>query len=386
LSHNFFHCTVRSVQPLDRQQCSCVRTNGTFPHFCAQNQAMANVPEDATVEAAGDTAVAVAVAAPPAPAPAPAPAPPTQPPFAVVATPTNALSRLPPGGWPAVPDLATMLGALPPGCQEQVAMLLWGAANLKIWFTDPHGDDPDRSEYPQFWMSRLSAFHIQLGGKFKPGDAVVVTLHDAFSHEMIRNEDLVKDTCSIFTHRLSRKKGAQKKNDADAQPEGDADAMEAMPPVVGVVSARTADEVQEQLPVAELVAVDPEPPKQPEGAAVVVTETGVVHPGDPPRVRPKFESQHVALNDKGCATMRVYFGCTSRHVAKFNHMPRPFVMRAELNGVPQDEDRCIAWSQPFVIIARDDDYAGKKLKAARRLAHDLCQEPKGEPKKARLAQ
>lgn len=342
---------------------------------------MANVPEHATVEVVGDTAVA---------APAP-PAPPVSPPFAVVATPTNALSRLPPGGWPAVPDLATMLGALPPSCQEQVAMLLWGAADLKIWFTDPHGDDPDRSEYPQFWMSRLSAFHIQLGGKFKPGDTVVVTLHDAFSHEMIRNEDLIKDTCSIFTHRLSRKKGPQRKKDNDAQPEGDADAMEvmeateAMPTVVGVVSACTVGEVEEQLPVAEVVAVDSEPAKRPEGAAVVVTETEVVHPGNPPRVRPKFESQHVALNDKGCATMRVYFGCTSRHVAKFNHMPRPFVMRAELNGVPQDEDRCIAWSQPFVIIARDDDDAGKKLKAARRLAHDLSTGGAKKPKQASVA-
>ena len=51
--------------------------------------------------------------------------------------------------------------------------------------------------------------------------------------------------------------------------------------------------------------------------AAVATETEVVHPGN--RVRPKFESKHVAVNDKGCATVRVHFGCTSRHVAKFRN-------------------------------------------------------------------
>ena len=132
-------------------------------------------------------------------------------------------------------------------------MLLWGTADLKIWFTDSHGDDPDRSEYPQFFMSRLSTFHIQVGGKFLPGDTVVVTLHDAFSHEMIRNEDLTKETNSIFTHRLQKPKRRSRTGDVDAQPEGDADAMEVMAEAVEVAECAEGEE-QEDLPQAEVVA------------------------------------------------------------------------------------------------------------------------------------
>ena len=335
---------------------------------------MANAPERVMAEPTGE-------AASPEAAPVAAAATPPQPPFAIVATPENALSRLPPGGWSAVPDLATMLGALPLGYQEHVAMLLWGAANLKIWFTDAHGDDPDRSEYPQFFMSRLSTFYIQLGGKFLTGDTVVVTLHDALSHELIRNEDLTKDTCSIFTHRLARPKKATQTGDVDAQPEGDADAMEVMAEAVELPECAEGEE-GEALPRAEVVVAVVARGATPEAtgpAAAVATETEVIHPGN--RVRPKFESKHVAVNDKGCATMRVYFGCTSRHVAKFRNQPLPLVMRAEFVGADSGEERRIAWSQPFVIIARDDDSAGKKLKAARRLAHDLCTAGDQKPKK-----
>jgi len=291
-----------------------------------------------------------------------------QQPFAVVATPTNALSRLPPGGWAAVPNLATMLGALPVGYQEHVAMLLWGTADLKIWFTEAHGDDPDRSEYPQFFMSRLSTFHIQVGGKFLPGDTVLVTLHDALSHEMIRNEDLIKDTCCIFTYRLYKPKRKSKKSDLDAQPEGDADAVEVMAEATEVPEGAEGEE-EEELPQAEAVAV--------------ATETEVVYPDN--RVRPKFESKLVAVNDKGCATMKVFFGCTSRHVTKFKNQPLPVVLRVEFAGAEQGEEPRVAWSQPFVITARDDDSKGKKLKAARRLAHDLSTGGSKKPKKACVA-
>lgn len=308
---------------------------------------------------------------------------PAQEPFAVVATPVNALSRLPPGGWSAVPDLATMLGALHLAQQEHVAMLLWGTADLKIWFTDSHGDDPDRSEYPQFFMSRLSTFHVQVGGKFLPGDTVVVTLHDAFSHEMIRNEDLTKETNSIFTHRLQKpKRGRSRTGDADAQPEGGADAMEVMAEAVEVPECAEGEE-QEDLPQAEVVVVAAEVANQVEAGpaeAAVATETEVVYSGN--RVRPKFESKLVAVNDKGCATVRVHFGCTSRHVAKFRNRPMPLVMQAEFVSADPSEERRVAWSQPFVIIARDDDNAGKKLKAARRLAHDLSTGGAKKPKKA----
>ena len=332
---------------------------------------MANVPEHAMVpvtnEAEASAAAAAAATAPP--------------PFAVVATPAHALSRLPPGGWAAVPDLATMLGALPVGYQEHVAMFLWGTADLKIWFTDAHGDDPDRSEYPQFFMSRLSTFHIQLGGQFLPGDTVLVTLHEAFSHDMIRNEDLTKDTCSIFTHRLQKPKRKSKKTDIDAQPEGEADAMEVMAEAVEVPEGAEGEE-EEALPQAEVVAVAKvaEVEQDAGPARPVATETEVVHPGN--RVQPKFESKHVAVNDKGCATMSVHFGCTSRHVAKFRNRPLPVVMRVEFAGAEQGAEPRVGWSQPFVIIARDDDNKGKKLKAARRLAHDLCTAGDKKPKKA----
>lgn len=331
---------------------------------------MASVIEHATTALVGNEAGAASTAA-------------AQEPFAVVATPTNALSRLPPGGWSAVPDLATMLGALHLAQQEHVAMLLWGTADLKIWFTDSHGDDPDRSEYPQFFMSRLSTFHVQVGGKFLPGDTVVVTLHDAFSHEMIRNEDLTKETNSIFTHRLQKpKRGRSQTGNVDAQPEGDADAMEVMAEAVEVTECAEGEE-QEDLPQAEVVATVAHAVTQDEAGPVevaVATETEVVHPGN--RVRPKFESKHVAVNDKGCATVRVHFGCTSRHVAKFRNRPMPLVMQAEFVGADPSEERRVAWSQPFVIIARDDDNAGKKLKAARRLAHDLSTVGTKKPKKA----
>tara|TARA_B100000963_G_scaffold334129_1_gene327068 strand:- start:949 stop:1977 length:1029 start_codon:yes stop_codon:yes gene_type:complete len=302
-----------------------------------------------------------------------------QPPFAVVATPTNALSRLPSGGWSEVPNLATMLGALPLSYQEHVAMLLWGTANLKIWFTDSHGDDPDRSEYPQFFMSRLSYFHVQVGGKFLPGETVLVTLHEAFSHDMIRNEDLTKDTCSIFTHRLQKSR-RKSKTDMDAQPEGDADAMEVMAEAVEIPEGAEGEEAEE-LPQAEVVAARVAVAEQDAGPGeVVATESEVVHPGN--RVRPKFESKLVAVNDKGCATVSVHFGCTSRHVAKFRNRPMPVVMRAEFVGADPGEEPRVAWSQPFVIIARDDDNTGKKLKAARRLAHDLSTGGEKKPKKA----
>lgn len=266
-------------------------------------------------------------------------------------------------------------------------MLLWGAADLKIWFTDSHGDDPDRSEYPQFFMSRLSTFHIQMGGKFLPGDTVIVTLHEAFSHEMIRNEDLTKDTCSIFTHRLQKPRRNPKKADMDAQPEGGADAVEVMAEAVEVPEGAEGEVEADELPQAEVVAADVEvavAEKDAGPAEAVATETEVVHPGN--RVRPKFESKHVAVNDKGCATMSVYFGCTSRHVAKFRNRPLPVVMRVEFAGTEQQGEKPrVGWSQPFVIIARDDDHTGKKLKAARRLAHDLSTAGAKAPKKARVA-
>ena len=140
---------------------------------------MANSAEHAMVPAGKDAEVSAAASSaaaqplPSSPRPRTAESPPTR-------------------RWAAVPNLATMLGALPVGYQEHVAMLLWGTADLKIWFTEAHGDDPDRSEYPQFFMSRLSTFHIQVGGKFLPGDTVLVTLHDALSHEMIRHEDSLR--------------------------------------------------------------------------------------------------------------------------------------------------------------------------------------------------
>lgn len=332
---------------------------------------MANSAEHAMVPASKDADVSAAASSAAAQ------------PFAVISTPTNPLSRLPPGGWAAVPNLATMLGALPVGYQEHVAMLLWGTADLKIWFTEAHGDDPDRSEYPQFFMSRLSTFHIQVGGKFLPGDTVLVTLHDALSHEMIRHEDLIKDTCCIFTYRLYKQKRKSKKSDMDAQPEGDADAVEVMAEATEVPEGAEGEE-EEELPQAEVVAADViEDEKDAGSAGAVATETEVVYPDN--RVRPKFESKLVAVNDKGCATMKVFFGCTSRHVTKFNNQPLPVVLRVEFAGAEQGEEPRVAWSQPFVILGRDDDSKGKKLKAARRLAHDLSTGGSKKPKKACVA-
>ena len=146
------------------------------------------------------------------------------------------------------------------------------------------------------------------------------------------------------------------------------------------VSECAEGEEQEDLPQAEVVAAVANREVVGPTEAAVATETEVVYSGN--RVRPKFESKHVAVNDKGCATVRVHFGCTSRHVAKFRNRPLPLVMQAEFVGADPSEERRVAWSQPFVIIARDDDNAGKKLKAARRLAHDLSTGGAKKPKKA----
>ena len=158
--------------------------------------------------------------------------------------------------------------------------------------------------------------------------------------------------------------------------------MEVMAEAMEVPECAEGEE-QEDLPQAEVVVVATEVANQVEAApaeAAVATETEVVYSGN--RVRPKFESKLVAVNDKGCATVRVHFGCTSRHVAKFRNRPLPLVMQAEFVSADPSEERRVAWSQPFVIIARDDDNAGKKLKAARRLAHDLSTGGAKKPKKA----
>ena len=63
----------------------------------------------------------------------------------------------------------------------------------------------------------------------------------------------------------------------------------------------------------------------------------------------------------------------------------PLVLRAEFVGADPGAEPRVAWSQPFVIVGRDDDSKGKKLKAARRLAHDLSTGGAKKPKKARVA-
>ena len=96
----------------------------------------------------------------------------------------------------------------------------------------------------------------------------------------------------------------------DAQPEGDADAVEVMAEATEVPEGAEGEE-EEELPQAEVVAADViEDEKDAGSAGAVATETEVVYPDN--RVRPKFESKLVAVNDKGRATMKVFFGV---HVA-----------------------------------------------------------------------
>jgi len=112
---------------------------------------------------------------------------------------TSALNYLPLGGWGAVSNLPALLETLPVSDQEHIASILFdGQKGFRVWFPKSHGNEPVRGEHPQFWMTRLSFFTVQLRKKFKAGDVIAITVHNATTRQMIRQSDLTGEGRSVF--------------------------------------------------------------------------------------------------------------------------------------------------------------------------------------------
>ncbi|MBD40261.1 MAG: hypothetical protein CMB11_07820 [Euryarchaeota archaeon] len=220
---------------------------------------------------------------------------------------TSALNYLPLGGWGAVPNLPALLETLPVSDQEHIASILFNdQKNFRLWFAKSHGNEPVRGEHPQFWMTRLSFFTVQLRKKFKAGDIIAITVHNATTRQMIRQSDLTGEGRSVFI--------VNKGKD----------------------------------------------PSQWLSKRVRVPSLEAVHEGDEPRtieLNPEPDARldvyYMALNAQGVATTRLFFGFTSRQLNAQPGTAAPLMMRAERLRSDVNDEYHVAWSKPFVVTARD---------------------------------
>lgn len=234
---------------------------------------------------------------------------------------TSALNYLPHGGWGNVSNLPALLEALPVSDQEHVASILFNdRQTFRVWFSKSHGNASTRGEHPQFWMTRLAKFTVQLREKFKAGDVIAITVHNATTKQMIRQEDLDAESRSVFIVN----KGRSPSN---------------------WLSVRVRE------PSLEAVAEGDEP------------RTIELNP----KPGSKLDVYYMALNAQGIATTHVFFGFTSRQLKAQPGTPVPLQVRAERLRSNGNDEYHVAWSKPFVVTARDFYHA-----SSRRAAHKLA--------------
>lgn len=220
---------------------------------------------------------------------------------------TSALNYLPLGGWGAVPNLPALLEALPVSDQEHVASILFNdQENFRVWFAKSHGNEPVRGEHPQFWMTRLAKFTVQLREKFKAGDIIAITVHNATTKQMIRQEDLDAESRSVFIVN----KGRSPSNWLSMR--------------VREPSLEAVDEGDEP----RTIELNPEPDA-------------------------RLDVYYMALSAQGMATTRLFFGFTSRQLKAQPGTAAPLQVRAERLRSDVNDEYHVAWSKPFVVTARD---------------------------------
>ena len=234
---------------------------------------------------------------------------------------TSALNYLPHGGWGAVVNLPALLEALPVSDQEHIASILFNdKVDFRVWFPRSHGNEPLRGEHPQFWMTRLAFFTVQLRKKFKAGDVIAITVHNATTKQMIRQSDLDDEDRSVFI--VNKGKDPSKwRSKRVREP-----SLEAM------------DDGEEP----GTIELNPEPGT-------------------------KLDVYYMALNNMGMVITRVFFGFTSRQLKSQPGTAMPLIVRAERLRSDANDEYHVAWSKPFVVTARDDK-SDRAKRAANRLA------------------
>ena len=220
---------------------------------------------------------------------------------------TSALNYLPLGGWGAVPNLPALLETLPVSDQEHVASILFNdRVDFRVWFAKSHGNEPMRGEHPQFWMTRLAFFTVQLRKKFKAGDVVAITVHNATTRQMIRQSDLDGEGRSVFIVNKGK------------------DPSQWLSKRVREPSLEAVDDGDDP----RTIELNPEP-----GA--------------------KMDVYYMTLNAQGMATTRLFFGFTSRQLKAQPGTAASLMIRAERLRSDVNDEYHVAWSKPFVVTARD---------------------------------
>lgn len=220
---------------------------------------------------------------------------------------TSALNYLPLGGWGNVSNLPALLETLPVSDQEHIASILFdGQKGFRVWFPKSHGNEPVRGEHPQFWMTRLAFFTVQLRKKFKAGDVIAITVHNATTRQMIRQSDLTGEGRSVFIVNKG-KDPSQWHSKRVREP-----SLEA---VVDGDEPRT-------------IELNPEPDA-------------------------KLDVYYMTLNAQGMATTRLFFGFTSRQLKVQPGTSASLMIRAERLRSDVNDEYHVAWSKPFVVTARD---------------------------------
>ena len=220
---------------------------------------------------------------------------------------TSALNYLPLGGWGAVPNLPALLETLPVSDQEHVASFLFNdKVDFRVWFPKSHGNEPIRGEHPQFWMTRLAFFTVQLRKKFKAGDVIAITVHNATTRQMIRQSDLDGEGRSVFIVNKGK------------------DPSQWRSKLVREPSLEAVDDSDDP----RTIELNPEP-----GA--------------------KLDVYYMALNAQGMATTRLFFGFTSRQLKAQPGTAASLMVRAERLRSNVNDEYHVAWSKPFFVTARD---------------------------------